>query len=206
MTTTPPPATDLTNALEELRASVAGRGARWGLAGSLQAAILRFLETLLKMVLAFRDGRLAPLPCAAATPSGMQRAGSGGSKPADAQRAVVRAPRVDFGPGSGPGQALHRTDEEDEAVRATSSALAETRLRGDPRTDERAESRGPGMRPACAVRSRATPPCRAPPGRGRCWRSSARIRRMRASLLFRYRNINLRCQKSKPRMAGLRRP
>jgi len=43
-----------------MRASVAA-GTRRGLNGALQKVILGFLSTLLALVVAFRDGRLAPL-------------------------------------------------------------------------------------------------------------------------------------------------
>jgi hypothetical protein len=67
------PATDLKDTLEELRASVAARGARKGLRGTIQEAILGFLETLLALLQDFRAGKLVP-----AAPGAREVRGSGG--------------------------------------------------------------------------------------------------------------------------------
>ena len=53
--------TDLKDTLEEMRASVAAREARAGLAGVLQKALLAFLDVLMTLLADFRAGRLIPI-------------------------------------------------------------------------------------------------------------------------------------------------
>ncbi len=55
-----PTQTDLKSALEEMRVSVAGAGARTGLAGMVQDAFLKILEVLMALLMDFRAGNLAP--------------------------------------------------------------------------------------------------------------------------------------------------
>ena len=67
MTATPPAQTDLKGTLEEMRASVAARGARKGLAaraglkGAIEEAFLGLLSVLLAVLEDFRAGRLAAI-------------------------------------------------------------------------------------------------------------------------------------------------
>jgi hypothetical protein len=66
--------THLKDTLEEMRASVAARGARRGLRGAIQEAILGFLEVLLALLADFRAGRLTPVaPSAEAPPPRLVR-------------------------------------------------------------------------------------------------------------------------------------
>ena len=72
---TPP---DLGRRLEEVRTAIAAEGARKGLAGTVQGAILRLLEVLLAILADFRAGRLAAVaPGAAATDADPARRGGG---------------------------------------------------------------------------------------------------------------------------------
>jgi len=52
--------TDLKDTLEEMRASVAARETRAGLAGVLQKALLAFLDVLMTLLADFRAGKLVP--------------------------------------------------------------------------------------------------------------------------------------------------
>ena len=52
---------DLKDTLEEVRASVAACGARKGIRGAIQQAILGFLEAFLALLADFRAGKLAPV-------------------------------------------------------------------------------------------------------------------------------------------------
>jgi hypothetical protein len=54
------PATDLKDTLEEMRASVAARGSRGGLAGAIEAAMLALFEVLMTLLQDFRAGKLVP--------------------------------------------------------------------------------------------------------------------------------------------------
>jgi hypothetical protein len=55
---TPSPTDRLTNTLDEMRVSMAAEGTRKGLAGALQAAILRLLNALVALLAEFKAGTL----------------------------------------------------------------------------------------------------------------------------------------------------
>ena len=70
MTAAAPAPTDLKSTLEDMRASVAARGARGGIGGAIQEAFLSLLSVLLAMLEDFRAGRLAPVAPAAEVAAG----------------------------------------------------------------------------------------------------------------------------------------
>ena len=71
-----PPTTDLKDTLEEIRASVAARGSRHGLAGAFQEMILAFVNLLMALLADLRAGKLAPI----APVAGNADAGVAGAK------------------------------------------------------------------------------------------------------------------------------
>jgi hypothetical protein len=60
MPATPPQPTGLKDAMEKMRASMAGRETERGLAGMVQEMMLRFLTLLMAMLADFRAGKLVP--------------------------------------------------------------------------------------------------------------------------------------------------
>jgi hypothetical protein len=96
MTAAPPIPADLKSTLEELRASVAARGKRRGMAGAIQEAVLGLLSALLTMLEGFRAGRLLPVADgaevrAANTPTPPWRADSAAASPTPQPVPVIPA-------------------------------------------------------------------------------------------------------------------
>jgi hypothetical protein len=96
MTAAPPTPTDLTSALEEMRARVEAQENR-GLTGAIEKAFLAFLSLLVKMVEDFRAGRLVPIVPVAP----VAEEATGGAR---MDRAVAYPPPRP--PGSSPGASL----------------------------------------------------------------------------------------------------
>jgi hypothetical protein len=92
--------------LDGVRASFAAEGARKGPAAALQRAILRFLETLVALLLDFQAGRLTPPTAAVGAGSG--RSPAAGTRPLRRFSSPGPRPVPPIHPRGGPGRARGR--------------------------------------------------------------------------------------------------
>ena len=91
-TAAPFPADRFATAFDGMREAVAAEGTRKGLAGALQAAILRLLEAILALLVELRAGTLAAVAVSEAAP------GAAEPRSACADRAGDREPRRPLAP------------------------------------------------------------------------------------------------------------
>jgi hypothetical protein len=131
MTAPVPPPTDLKSTLEEMRASVAARARRNGIAGAIQEAIVALLSVLLSMLDDYRAGRLPPIAPVAAP--------AGGGVGVQAATTPTAQP-VPVIPAQSPGQARG-------GIRRVGQHLAEPALQALP---GRCSGNGAHWIPACA--------------------------------------------------------
>ena len=138
MTAAAPAPTDVKSTLEEMRAAVAARGVRTGLAGTIEDVFLRLLTMLLGILEDLRAGRLA------AVADGVRDGGRGGMAPPlpPLVRSAAQSPargEADVRRGSGV--------ESGEARAASGRAGADTPAGDDP-SPSRCCGSGPGARPS----------------------------------------------------------
>ena len=181
MTPTAPAPPDLRNTLEEMRASMAAQGARGGLAGAVQDAILKLLEVIITLLLDFRAGRLAALAEAEAGVS-VTGAQCGGEETPNlalphsagegAGSAGSHCAMRNEGPIKGRGfRDAGRVERRGHALRASAASVpSATRKicrrghgRAQPVVLERSAGRWPNAPGPSRAFRRYTPPCRAGP-------------------------------------------